>query len=167
MKKRKVNLLSVILFSLILVTVGLIFTQSLLSPVASDHESNLVHHFLAEYISGFATGRFVLANLRKCAHFVEYAVLGFEVFAFLWSTSGNPTELLSLRMRRRALHRSGALGVFLALVDETLQIFSGRGPMIADVWLDYAGYLFGGIFLLLLAWLAKTSNRKKKAKNCK
>ena len=30
---------------------------------------------------------------------------------------------------------------FIAFLDETVQIFSGRGPEISDVWIDIFGFL--------------------------
>lgn len=32
---------------------------------------------------------------------------------------------------------------YIAFIDETIQIFSGRGPQIADVWLDVFGAFCG------------------------
>ena len=38
-----------------------------------------------------------------------------------------------------------------ALTDETIQIFTGRGPQIQDVWLDFAGG-FTGLLVMLALW---------------
>ena len=46
------------------------------------------------------------------------------------------------------------LGLLAAFLDETLQIFSGRGSMVADVWLDFAGGVFGVAVITLGRWIA-------------
>ena len=63
--------------------------------------------------------------LRKAAHFSEYGFLGVE-FSLL-------------------------LGL-CAVTDETIQIFSGRGSLVSDVWIDTAGFSTG-FFLTVLLFL--------------
>ena len=46
------------------------------------------------------------------------------------------------------------LGLLAAFLDETLQLFSGRGSMVADVWLDFAGVVFGVAVITLGRWIA-------------
>ena len=38
-----------------------------------------------------------------------------------------------------------------ALTDETIQIFTGRGPQVQDVWLDFAGGA-AGLLVMLALW---------------
>lgn len=40
---------------------------------------------------------------------------------------------------------------YIAFIDETIQIFSGRGPQIADVWLDVFGACCGTVIISLLS----------------
>lgn len=40
---------------------------------------------------------------------------------------------------------------YIAFIDETIQIFSGRGPQIADVWLDVLGAFCGAAIASLLS----------------
>lgn len=40
---------------------------------------------------------------------------------------------------------------YIAFIDETIQIFSGRGPQIADVWLDVSGAFCGTVIISLLS----------------
>lgn len=76
--------------------------------------------------------------VRKIAHFTEYAALG---------------ALAGLALAQMRWTRKGAAGVMLAgfaaaFLDETVQIFTGRGPAIADVWIDVFGVAFGLGFVL-------------------
>lgn len=69
--------------------------------------------------------------VRKAAHVTEFAVLA----ALLW-----------LRIERKGVQRSGSvflLGVITGAADETIQIFSYRGSMVRDVFIDAAGVLLG------------------------
>lgn len=90
--------------------------------------------------------------IRKCAHFMEFAVLG---------------SLLTWRFAMVQKPKFMALlcGVLVAGADETIQRFvPGRGPSIRDVMIDTAGTLAGiGILLagcaILKAW--RTQKREK------
>ena len=53
------------------------------------------------------------------------------------------------------------LCLFAALVDETIQIFSGRGSQIPDVWLDGAGALSGLALSLGLSSLKKWISKRR------
>ena len=64
--------------------------------------------------------------------------------------SGVLTEIFSfpdgLRIERKGVQRSGSvflLGVITGAADETIQIFSHRGSMVRDVFIDAAGVLLG------------------------
>lgn len=78
--------------------------------------------------------------LRKLAHLGEYLLMGLF--------SGLAISQMGWR-KRHALSALG-LAMLAAVTDETIQIFSGRGPSLIDVWIDLAGAAAG----LLIAWLA-------------
>ena len=79
--------------------------------------------------------------IRKIAHFLEYAALGGLLTLYLGvRRSDGPAQLRKLI----------AFGFGAAFLDETIQIFSSRGPGISDVWLDIAGYTVGCLLLLLV-----------------
>jgi len=92
-----------------------------------------------------AASRLTEHFVRKLAHFCEYTLEGFLL-------------MLCLRVytRRFIRHVSWPIlfGLLTALTDETIQIFSqGRSSLVTDIWLDFAGVMFGllvGLFLLAL-----------------
>lgn len=79
--------------------------------------------------------------VRKCAHFILYAMLGF-------SASGMFIGKKRLRMWAYAL----AVCFVYAITDEVHQSFvDGRGPMVSDVLLDSSGGATGAaVFILIL-----------------
>ena len=82
--------------------------------------------------------------LRKLAHFGEYAVLG-------WLLTGS-----LYRAKNFLLLKPLAAGLFLALCDETLQLFvAGRGSQVQDIWIDLAGVTAGTLILWLYYRLRK------------
>ena len=84
--------------------------------------------------------------LRKMAHFLEFASLG---FLFFWLYS----------MLKKPWFYSACCGVAVACVDETIQLFSpGRASRITDVLLDSAGMACG----MAALWLCVTIYQKKK-----
>ena len=84
----------------------------------------------SEWTSSLRTG------IRKVAHALEF--LTFGVLAMMVLAGGDP--------RRWAL--PAAAGLFVALTDETIQIFSKRTSTIKDVWLDLAGFAIGALIVV-------------------
>ena len=80
--------------------------------------------------------------VRKLAHFTEYAVLG--ALLLLLTAVG-------FRVRLQTVVNCLFFLMAAALTDETIQIFTGRGPQIQDVWLDFAGG-FTGLLVMLALW---------------
>ena len=116
-------------------TVMSFFAQSALSPKASAEESAAVAGFLSGLLSTeTAFGRFVIDNIRKIGHFLEYGLLGVQsvLFALLYVERKNMIKYLFF---------SSLSSLVIALFDETTQIFSGRGSSITDVWIDFFGYV--------------------------
>ena len=77
--------------------------------------------------------------VRKCAHFIEYTLLGFSIRICLESWLGN-------RMRKRYILLLPAYicGTLYAGTDEWHQrMIDGRSGQLSDVLLDSCGVLFG------------------------
>ena len=136
MRKRR------ILTALTLITLCLIWGHSALGQDSSAAESG----WLFEHIGGllrliFGPEKATEHLLRKLAHFGEFFLLGVEMY------------LLAAECGRTGI--AAAFGVllrcnFCAFLDETIQIFSGRGPDIKDVWLDTFGSASGILITLLI-----------------
>lgn len=100
--------------------------------------------------------------VRKTAHFVEFAVLGgllclvCKVCMVTGGKSGSePTKSGVVRAVCACL-----LGLLAACLDETLQLFSGRGSMVADVWLDFAGVVCGVAAVAAGMWIWERGMKK-------
>lgn len=126
----------VALWVLVGLTAAFILSRSMRGKVASDGESQWVTDLLREI---FHSDSISHAFVRKLAHFTEFFILGTELSGLLW---------LERRRSVQSYLNIWFAGELCALLDETVQIFSGRGPSVADVWLDTAGATCG-IFLLL------------------
>ena len=123
---------------LIVLTLAFIWGHSLMDAETSSQESGLVTRLITpvlELILG--KGNVTELFVRKLAHFSEFALLGMELCLFFTGKRQRKRDGLLLAL---------AHGLFAALVDETVQIFSGRGPMIQDVWIDFSGVTTGAVF---------------------
>ena len=148
---------AIALLCLIALTLIFIFTQSTLSPSTSGAESGAVREFLENFFSyERPLGAFVLNNLRKIAHFAEYGLLGFEISLYV--------SLFSVDFVKIAPY-TPLVGHSVAFVDETIQIFSGRGPAILDVWIDTFGFITASLFVFTAAFILRESKLKKENKN--
>ena len=136
MRRRKV------LIVITLLTLCLIWVHSAVGREDSAAESG----WLFEHIGGllrliFGPERATEHLLRKLAHFSEFFLLGAEMY------------LLAAEYKRTGAAASAGVLLrcnFCALIDETIQIFSGRGPEIKDVWLDTFGAASGILITLLI-----------------
>lgn len=96
------------------------------------------------------TGNVTEHLVRKLAHFTEFSILGVEAgFVFGFYLRERSSNMWS------ALLKAVASCAFAALIDETIQVFSGRGPAITDVWIDTAGALLGAAIVLLVISLTE------------
>ena len=86
--------------------------------------------------------------VRKCAHFLEFALLGFNLMGCLrlWDLSVNP---------RACQLRAWLIGTAYAVTDELHQLFiNERSAQALDVLIDSAGTLAGILAMTLLLALA-------------
>ena len=63
--------------------------------------------------------------------------------------------MIMTRREAREAALSMLFAPIVALLDETVQIFSDRGPAISDVWIDVLGYFVANILVYLIAFLVK------------
>ncbi|MBQ8320847.1 MAG: VanZ family protein [Clostridia bacterium] len=153
-KLKKLPLGEWILIALMLITVLSFFIQSALPPEVSSAESDAVSDAIEPVIpSDTEVGEVVHENIRKIGHFVEFAILGIEAAVFLFFyTKSRAADFLCCT--------SSAL--FIGLLDESVQMFSGRGPAVSDVWLDFSGFAvffaitYSVIFLFSRIWKKRT-----------
>ena len=105
------------------------FLQAILDPSGKIPEPTF-HHFV-----------------RKTAHFVEFALLGILIGGLFRTIAGQTGHaFFSLPV---------LLVLLVAVLDEYIQNFTGRGSAVTDVMLDFSGGLTGLGLTLLTAFLKK------------
>ncbi len=126
-----------------------IFSNSLQSAEESSEESQGVVEVIEKAIQKVEPD-FELSHhfVRKTAHFVEYFVLGSLLSLVLFYNSAAPSALVL---------KTTFAGLFTALCDETLQLFSqGRDGAVLDVWLDFSAVIFSHFIALLIYYFIKS-----------
>lgn len=111
---------------LALICVGFIFIHSMIPESKSAHESLW---FTEQVLNPFLNRFGIIADkdiVRKIAHAVEFCVLAL---------------ILSLWWKKPV--RSFYAGFTLAFLDESLQVITGRGALITDIWIDLIGVRIG------------------------
>lgn len=155
MKEKAFVITRILLLVLIFATLAFIFTQSSLSKKKSSQQSEAVGDVLEEIIPpDTKPGAVIHKNIRKIAHFVEFWALGAEVAVY---------SLLFVKRAKFSL-LTLPLALATALLDETVQIFSKRGPSISDVWLDFSGFLCASALVYGIALLISFIRRKTSKK---
>lgn len=145
------------LFLLLAATLALIWGNSLQGPAASSALSSGSLKIFTPFLEIFVgRGNVTEYLVRKLAHFTEFAILG--------------SELALLLIVYRKVSLQGVVNCLFAslsaaVIDETLQIFSGRGPMVQDVVLDFAGATAGILFVAALHWLFAALGQNTRRRN--
>lgn len=146
------------LLGAMLLTLAFIFSNSLRAPEDSMEQSSAVGGFFAELFSpDKPLGKFLQDHIRKIAHFCEFGLLGVEIAVFVIFYLQNHRELAVLSL---------PAGMSVALIDETLQYFSGRGPAIIDVWIDLGGFVTGSLFGYGSVMLILMIINRRRARKC-
>lgn len=129
--KKTIKWLKIALILLMACTVAFIFVNSALPPEQSSEQSDAVGNFIGQIIPPDTDlGAFVQQYLRKIAHFTEYGLLGIEIALYI----------LAFERKRAVVLHSIAVPFAVGLIDESIQMASGRGPSIGDVWIDVGGF---------------------------
>lgn len=146
MKKKRL-----ILWIAVILTLAFIFGQSLIDQEASVKESSVVQEKIVQPVHEAVTGKETLSyNIRDIAHITEFLVLGLELLLLLRDRK-IPIRLL------RAVSYCGCV----ALIDESIQYFSGRAPQVVDIWYDITGSVVGVFIALLIVLIVERLNRHK------
>ena len=144
---------AVILAVLILLLLAIIWGNSVQSIPDSRDRSLSVMARIQPFLELFVGKGNVTNHLvRKLAHFCEYSLLGLLLthWVRLWM---QPTP-------RRVLYGM-LLGLAVAVIDETIQIFSHRGSQVQDVILDFCGVIAGTLLGLLLSAIVRRVKRSQ------
>lgn len=140
----------------IILVLGFILINSMLnkefSMVVANIPKHLVQHFIP-YGKYKWLDVFLIHKIRKFAHFVEFFVLELLI-CYLYSAKNDKQKLLN----------TFYISFSIALLDETIQIFSHRQSRVADIWIDIFGVLIGCLLYLLFH---KINNHRKVKTNDK
>lgn len=165
MKKReflngsKIRLVFFIALSFaILLTLCFIWGNSVLPKQDSAEVSGSVYEEVKPVLDKtFGEGKVTHGIFRKMAHATEFMILSLEL------------NLLFLTLKKVSLlNPAFALGVsaIVASIDETIQIFSNRGPAVKDVLIDCGGAAFtSAAFFIVYAVIVFVKRKKSKSEN--
>ena len=135
-----------ILLLCILLTLIFIFGNSLASKEASGAASDKVNDIVSDVIENItgkeetALENFFVTYSRKLAHVLEFFLLGSEIclLIFFMRSSGTVPYLLG-----------ASLSFVFASFDEGIQMLSGRGDLVSDIFIDTCGYLIAYLLCIL------------------
>lgn len=148
----------VIVFALlILLTVSFIWGNSLKTVEQSSVQSTSVAELLRPVLDPHEKlEKSAFHNLvRKLAHVIEFFVLGLFVIGFSVS--------LGMYLKKSFVSMPILTVLFVAVGDEYIQHFTGRGSLVTDVVLDFAGSLAGMGAAVLLLWAFRRVKHRKMA----
>ena len=137
----------VLIFALlILITIGFIWGNSIKTVEQSSTQSTSIAELLRPILDpNYRLDKGEFHNLvRKLAHLAEFFVLGLFVVGFSLS--------LGTQLEKRFVSLPILMVLLVAVIDEYIQHFTGRGSLVTDVILDFAGAVTGIGVVALLRW---------------
>lgn len=147
----------IILFALLaLLAVGFIFSNSLDTRDTSNQKSNAIVDEVKPIVDPQDTIPRGTFNhyVRKSAHFLEFAALGFCLMGL--------SDAISRKRRIPRVPAALLAALLVASTDETLQFFAvERGPGIKDVLIDFFGAVCGLLLMLLCLTIEKDIREKQ------
>ena len=164
MKKEKVSkkrgfwwtLYVVILCVLLIGTLAFIWGNSLIPETYSAEESGAVYGFIQPFLDEiFGAGKVTELIVRKIMHGAEFCFLGLILTLLIAAYGGYNVKSWAFILSE---------GIFVALIDETLQLFVGRGADLIDVWIDVAGVAVISLIAGLIGLIVRLCRKKKRAK---
>lgn len=131
--------------------VGFIWGNSCLSGEQSSAISDFVMRLL-----GFERqpAQNAVHGVRKLGHFMEFLALGGALYLFLSEISAHIFSKLTVLV---------CCGMFFPLIDETIQIFNDRNPLVQDIWIDISGYALGCLVALVSVFGCRFIKLKNKS----
>lgn len=132
-----------IIVVLIILTLAFIWYNSSLSRVES---ADISRGFLADIAAFLKELGIVIDStedhfLRKLAHFFEFGLLGAELIML---------PIIYGKCSAQAVLNCLFFGMTAAVIDETIQIFSDRGSLVSDIWIDFSGVAAAVIVILII-----------------
>ena len=142
-----------VLFVTVSLTISFIWANSVMTPSESAEISDSFSKIIQNILPQGDFLDFIFKYIRKIAHFTEYGILGIQVaiYIFLRGCERKPSFICA----------SIVFGICIALADEGIQYFAGRGNSLLDVLIDECGFLFCMSLTLLFFEVAKYIYNKK------
>jgi VanZ family protein len=138
----------IVLLTITLLMLAFIFLQSVLPTAVSADESGwLTERVLNPLLKWVGLEPLSQHVVRKAAHILEFAVFSaLLTLCFL----GNPVK-------------SFGAGFAAAFLDESIQLLSGRGASLTDVWIDLIGVTLGTLLGVLIRKAVITHRKRKQS----
>lgn len=145
------QLKAIISTTVIALTVVAIFSASLQTAEASSAQSGFVKEKVNDICMTLFNAEYdeLFPDIRKVAHFAEFALLGVECAVFC-------------RLNRKNRYGAFIFGIAVAVCDEMLQLTSdGRAASVQDVLLDFCGFSTGMLVTTAVAVLISKLNDRR------
>lgn len=145
----------IVLSFAVLLTLCFIWGNSMLPKQESAEVSGSLYETVKPTLDKtFGEGKITHGIFRKMAHATEFMILSLELNLLFLTIKG-----ISLFNPVFALASSAGV----AAIDETIQIFSNRGPAVTDVLIDCGGAAFpAAAFFIIYAVILFVKRKKKK-----
>lgn len=145
---------------LVVFTVGFIWNNSSKSNTVSHDDSEVVAEKIEQIVTDNGqkepsdTLSAFLGAIRKAAHAIEFFILGIGLTAL--------TFIIKKRFSPQLLWNILSSSLAIAVIDESIQIISGRGPKVKDILIDFCGAAAGFLLTLFIRFIISSLKKGKR-----
>lgn len=139
------------LLALNIAWLAFILINSMIPPSLSQEQSMGLLDFTASFFESLNIKINISEHfLRKCAHFFEYFMLGILYFSWI--------PLLRKKLKNYIIYPL-SFSLATAVADESIQILSGRGPLVQDILLDFCASASAILLSSIILFIYRAKNR--------
>lgn len=153
MERGKRVIVLIILIILVICSTGFILINSFMDYEHSHNSSGVITDIITS-TDDIKERDHTDMIVRKLAHVIEYALLGFSVACLL--------TFISHFYRLRFYGYGFFFVLLIAVIDEHIQSFSDRISSTSDIILDFVGAIIGFSFVLIAVFIIGAIMNKKK-----
>lgn len=150
----------IVFYIVIILILFFIWSNSFDNQTVSLSKSNHIKEIFVDRLAALLSHDnplvvFITVNLRKCAHFFEFACLGVVIMI---------VQMVNKRLIIQDIYNMLSLSVIIAVIDEFIQIYTGRGSSVRDVVIDFTGFLSGTVLTAIISIIISLIKVRKKNK---
>ena len=147
----KKQVITIVLILIMIATDAFIWSNSFAAGIVSNAQSDSIMNIIKPVVDpqNKVPVNIFSFLIRKTAHFTEFFLLGIEIM------------LVRITAKKPMIFTMLFIMLSAAVIDESIQIFSGRTDSVKDILLDFAGAVCGMAAVFIIYFIVSYIKKKR------